>query len=157
MIDTKGLAMNSWNRRLGLGWRQLHGPLALAALLLVWTGSIGGLGAVQASDPVGVWRGEWTSGSTGHRGPMRVVVRPKSDGSYQARFTGRFLVVVPFAYKVDMHRSHDSHGHVQYVASKKLGPLLGSYTMNTMVSGSQWMGSFQAAGDRGNIRLHRVR
>lgn len=149
--------MRSWNRRLWLDWRRLDRCLALAAGLLVWAGSIGGFGAVQASDPVGVWRGEWTSGSTGHRGPMRVVVRPKSDGSYQARFTGRFLVVVPFAYKVDMHRSHDSHGHVQYVASKKLGPLLGSYTMNTMVSGSQWMGSFQAAGDRGNIRLHRVR
>lgn len=144
--------MNSWIRRLWFRWR-----LALASLLLVLAGPMGWFGAAQASDPVGVWRGEWTSGSTGHRGPMRVAVRPKSNGTYQAKFTGRFMVVVPFAYKVDMQRSFDSQGHVQYVASKKLGPLLGSYTMNTVIIGSQWVGSFQAAGDRGSINMRRVR
>lgn len=113
--------------------------------------------SVWATDPTGVWRGEWRSGSTGHRGPMSVVIRPAGNGSYQGKFHGRFLGVIPFVYRADLHAYSDANGNTVLHASKPLGPLLGNYTMSTVVTGSDLRGSFQAAGDRGSIRMRRVR
>jgi hypothetical protein len=110
-----------------------------------------------ASDPVGVWRGEWTSNSTGHRGPMRVVIREQNDGRYQARFSGRFLVVIPFMYRATLVPSSDPYGNVILDANKRLGLGMGSYTMRTTVVGNQLQGSFSAARDRGSVTMCRVR
>ena len=110
-----------------------------------------------ATDPSGVWRGEWRSGSTGHRGPMRVAIQPDGNGAYQARFSGRFALVIPFAYRATLTPSIDASGNRVLTSSKKLGPLLGSYNMQTWVSGSQLHGSFQAAGDNGTISMQRIR
>jgi hypothetical protein len=109
------------------------------------------------SDPRGVWRGEWTSNSTGHRGPMRVAIRQRSDGMYQARFTGRFFVVIPFTYGVTMVPSRDAMGNTTLSASKRLGLGLGSYTMQTAIQGNRLQGSFRAAGDRGTVSMRRIR
>lgn len=109
------------------------------------------------SDPVGVWRGEWTSNSTGHRGPMRVVIREQNDGRYQARFSGRFLVVIPFMYRATLVPSSDPYGNVVLDANKRLGLGMGSYTMRTTVFGNQLRGSFSAARDRGSVTMRRVR
>ena len=102
---------------------------------------------VEAASPEGRWRGNWTSQSTGHQGPMRAVIRPQSDGSYSARFYGRFLVVVPFTYRVDLHPSGACSS--QWIAEKQLGPVLGSYRMQTDFGGSSMSGTFQAADDTG--------
>lgn len=117
-----------------------------------WVGSIG-----NASEPVGKWRGEWQSQSTGHRGPMKANVWKNHDGTYQARFSGRFALVIPFTYKVTMQPSYDQYGNVYLHASKPLGPLMGSYTMDAVSSGSGLNGSFRASKDVGSIRMHRVR
>jgi len=110
----------------------------------------------DASDPAGRWKGEWTSQSTGHRGPMRANIRQSQDGSYQARFSGRFAVVIPFTYKVQLHPRYDEFGNVHLSASKPLGPLLGSYTMHAISSGSTLQGSFNAAKDIGAIKMNRI-
>ena len=110
-----------------------------------------------ASDPTGRWKGEWTSQSTGHRGPMRANIRQSQDGTYQARFSGRFAVVIPFTYKVQLHPRYDEFGNVHLSASKPLGPLLGSYSMHAISSGSTLQGSFNAAKDVGSIQMNRVR
>jgi hypothetical protein len=111
----------------------------------------------HSSDPTGRWVGEWRSQSTGHRGPMRATVRRSWDGSYQARFSGRFALVIPFTYKVTMQPSYDEYGNVHLYASKPLGPLMGSYTMNAVNMGNQLSGSFQASKDVGSIQMRRVR
>lgn len=111
----------------------------------------------MGSDPVGVWRGEWTSNSTGHRGPMQVVIRERNDGRYQARFSGRFLVVIPFMYRATLVPSSDAYGNVVLDANKRLGLGMGSYTMRTTVVGNQLRGSFSAARDRGSVTMRRVR
>lgn len=110
-----------------------------------------------ASEPVGRWRGEWKSQSTGHRGPMRANVWKANDGTYQARFSGRFALVIPFTYKVTMNPSYDQFGNVHLHASKPLGPLMGSYTMDAVSSGNGLNGSFRAAKDVGSIRMERIR
>ena len=137
-------------------------PKALVSATWMLIACIGSLGLLSgadafATDPSGVWRGEWRSGSTGHRGPMRVAIRPDGNGAYQARFSGRFALVIPFAYRATLTPSLDTNGNSILTSSKQLGPLLGSYNMQTRVSGSQFYGSFQAAGDNGTVSMQRVR
>ena len=78
---------------------------------------------------------------------MRANIQPKADGSYQAKFTGRFALVIPFAYRVNLQPSYDGYGNRILTAEKPLGPLMGSYRMS----------NFQAAGDNGTIRMNRIR
>lgn len=118
--------------------------------------SSGWVSTGNGSEPVGKWRGEWRSQSTGHRGPMRANVWKTSDGTYQARFSGRFALVVPFTYKVTMYPSYDQYGNVHLHASKPLGPIMGSYTMDALSSSNGLNGSFRAAKDVGTIRMQRV-
>lgn len=108
-------------------------------------------------NPTGTWKGEWRSNSTGHRGPMRVVITPSSKGTYQARFTGRFAAVIPFAYRAELVPTKRTDGSTVLTSSKKLGPILGSYQMQTQVQGNALSGQFQAAGDKGSIQMQRIR
>jgi hypothetical protein len=128
------------------------GPLILSLIL------VGGMPkSLLASDPTGVWRGEWTSQSTGHRGPMRVAIRPRSDGQYQALFSGRFFVVIPFVYRATLSPQFDGNGNVSLSANKPLGFGMGEYRMRTWVTGNRMQGSFSAARDRGTVSMRRVR
>ena len=104
-----------------------------------------------------IYRGTWHSQSTGHQGPMRVKVTPRVDGNYDARFSGRFLVVVPFTYKVQLNNQGWTASGQQLGAYRQLGPLLGSYQMTAEMSPSSLIGSFSAAGDTGQISMQRVR
>jgi hypothetical protein len=121
---------------------------ALVAIVLVLAISDRGF----AQSPAGRWRGEWVSQSTGHRGPMRANIRPTGPSTYSARFSGRFFVVFPFTYRVELV----SNGCGHYSAEKKLGPLLGSYRMQTYFGSSSMSGRFQAAKDIGSVRMSRA-
>ncbi len=110
-----------------------------------------------ADSPIGVYRGQWSSGSTGHHGPMRAVVQPRTDGNYQARFTGRFALIIPFAYRVTLQPTQDAFGNIFLNAEKPLGPIMGSYRMTAQANESGLSGSFQASGDNGSIQMQRVR
>jgi len=110
----------------------------------------------HSSNVQGVWRGQWRSQSTGHQGPMRVVISPTNQGTYQARFTGRFAAIIPFAYRAELVPVTTHDGRTILSSSKKLGPILGSYQMQTEVTGDTLSGDFQAAGDRGSIHMQRV-
>lgn len=123
--------------------------LTVSALLIITP-------VAGASDPTGRWKGVWTSQSTGHHGPMRANIRQSQDGTYQARFSGRFAVVIPFTYKVELQPCYDEYGNVHLSASKPLGPLLGSYSMHAISSGNSLTGAFNAAKDVGGIQMNRV-
>ena len=105
----------------------------------------------------GVWRGRWTSETTGHSGPMRVRITPRSDGQLDARFTGRFAVVLPFTYKTTLTPvAYDEFGTAVY-AHKKLGPVLGSYEMHGNLNPDQFQAGFQAGKDSGRVQMERIR
>ncbi len=109
----------------------------------------------EAAEPTGRWKGRWSSGSTGHSGPMRARVTPNSDGSYSARFVGRFFGVIPFAYRAELQPVQTWAG-TSYVVNKKLGPILGSYRMNAITPGNTFSANFSAAGDSGQIQMRRL-
>ena len=125
----------------------------ISALLLALTSTTPP--SVGAAEPSGRWKGRWSSGTTGHSGPMRARVTPNSDGSYNARFVGRFFVVIPFVYRAELQPVQTWAG-TTYVADKKLGPLLGSYRMNAIIPGNEFNANFSAAGDTGQIHMRRL-
>ncbi len=125
--------------------------------LFTWMIVQAGASVARAESPVGRWKGQWNSQSTGHQGPMRATIRRNGEGGYDARFSGRFFVVIPFTYKVSMQPVLDTMGNVHLVANKPLGPMLGSYRMDSMVMGNSLLGSFSAAKDTGTVSMRRVR
>lgn len=137
------------NRKSTLTYSSLR--ILVGILLIGFSGT-----CANASDPVGKWKGEWKSGKTGHRGPMRANIRQQPDGTYKARFTGRFAVIIPFTYQTELQPSIDSDGQLHLRANKPLGPIMGSYSMDSIVSPSSLNGSFRAAKDVGTIQMRRV-
>ncbi|MGN6135294.1 MAG: hypothetical protein ACTHOU_12395 [Aureliella sp.] len=123
-------------------------PLLCLSMLLV---------PAEAAGRSQVFRGSWKSQSTGHTGPMRVRITPRGDGRYDARFTGRFAVIIPFTYRVELTATCCSGGVQSLAAHKRLGPVLGSYDMSAQMTPSGLWGNFQAAGDTGTVSMRRVR
>ncbi len=108
----------------------------------------------NADEPTGRWKGRWSSGSTGHSGPMRARVTPSGNGTYNAVFAGRFAKVIPFVYRAELQPMQTWDGTV-YVTEKKL-PLLGSYRMNSIVPGNTFNANWSAAGDTGQVEMRRL-
>lgn len=104
-----------------------------------------------------VYRGTWRSQSTGHSGPMRARITPRADGNYDARFTGRFMLVIPFTYRVQLNSQGMGAGGQSLWAYKQLGPIVGSYSMSAQMNGGAFSGFFRAAGDTGSVSMRRVR
>lgn len=109
-------------------------------------------GSAAAESPVGRWKGSWSSGSTGHRGALRARIRPTEEGTYQALFAGRFAVVIPFFYRTELLPIMGAPG--EYYSSKKL-PLVGTYQMRAMISGSHFRATFSGGRDQGIFKMRR--
>jgi hypothetical protein len=124
---------------------------------VVFVGLILTASSAFAQNPTGVWRGKWTSQTTGHQGPMRVRITPQSDGNYNARFTGRFALVIPFTYRATMTPVDCDDCGMTLVSHKQLGPILGSYSMTARVTGNQLHAGFSAAKDTGTFSMTRRR
>lgn len=113
--------------------------------------------SASGQDSRAVYKGRWTSDSTGHSGPMRATVTPRANGEYDARFTGRFAGVIPFTYKTTLTPIACDDCGMTVSANKKLGPILGSYQMSGGLTPSQFQAGFQAGKDAGQFRMQRVR
>ncbi len=116
-----------------------------------------GMNSASADEPTGVWKGRWYSQRTGHSGPMRATITPAGNGQYDARFSGRFAGVIPFAYRTPLVATSSDGITTTLVASKKLGPILGSYQMQAIQVGNQFQAGFTAGKDSGSFRMNRVR
>ncbi|MEL6107699.1 MAG: hypothetical protein AAFU85_16855 [Planctomycetota bacterium] len=124
----------------------LHSLLPLVFLYLLLSRP------AQATEPVGRWRGSWTSLSSGHRGPLRARVRPIDANTYRALFAGRFAGVVPFVYPSTLQRVPGSSARFQ--TSTRL-PLLGEYRMTAYVSNHRFFARYSSKRDQGVFDLSR--
>ncbi|MEZ6089762.1 MAG: hypothetical protein R3C05_17385 [Pirellulaceae bacterium] len=109
-----------------------------------------------AQEPIGRWSGGWRSNTSGHRGPMRATITPRSDGRYDARFSGRFALIIPFTYRVTMTPVAVSPCGTTLVATKKM-PIFGTYRMTATVSGNSLDARYTAKKDVGVFRMRRSR
>ena len=110
---------------------------------------------VQARGPA-VYRGNWNSQSTGHQGPMRLRLTPRRDGNYNARFTGRFAMVIPFTYRVTMTPVATAGGNMQLVANKRL-PIFGNFQTVANVTPCDVNAAYCADRDQGQFTMSRIR
>ena len=116
----------------------------------------GFLAEVNAFQPQGVYRGKWVSSSTGHQGPMRVRIRPRGDGTYNARFTGRFAKVIPFSIRTTMRPVNAGCNQTTLVAERRI-PVFGSYRMRASVTPSSLNANYDASVDQGYFTMQRRR
>lgn len=122
--------------------------------------SLFGSGGVEAGvpypfgSPVGVWRGDWSSVSTGHQGPLRARIRQVDSHTYRAWFSGRFAGVIPFVYPSRLERVPGTAN--RYRSSQRL-PLMGNYQMTATVTPGRFDATFSSRNDRGMFRLTRRR
>ncbi len=112
---------------------------------------------LHADEGRSVWKGRWNSATTGHSGPMRVSIQPRPDGQLDARFVGRFAVVIPFTYKATLTPVECNDCGMVVTATKKLGPVLGAYQMTGTLDAAQFQANFQAGKDSGSFHMQRVR
>lgn len=103
-----------------------------------------------------VYKGTWRSNSTGHRGPMRMRLTQRGDGTYQARFMGRFALVIPFTYKTDMSAVSSNSGQTTLVANKRL-PIFGNFQTTARVTACGVNADYCAEKDRGRFTMTRVK
>lgn len=108
----------------------------------------------HARGPVSVWRGQWNSATTGHRGPLGARLRPAGPDRYSALFYGRFAGVIPFAYRATLYRVP---GTADLYQSSKRMPLVGDYRTTARISGGSFYADFTARDDRGVFIMSRRR
>jgi len=120
------------------------GVVAIASLL--------GTSRAHAGNPSGVWRGKWTSQSSGHRGALGAKIRPAGPDHYKATFYGRFAVVIPFFYRTTLDRIPGTTD--MYYSAKKM-PLLGTYETTARISGDSFRADFVGKKDRGVFEMRR--
>src|ERR1700675_3687993 len=78
-------------------------------------------------DLTGNWSGLWESCKNGHHGPLSARFCKTDDGHYEVVFRGRFFKVVPFRYATALTVTGYEGDRVLLSASKRLGPVLGSF------------------------------
>lgn len=128
--------------------------LVLAACGLPPATAQGGWGGGPPSRPTGVWRGEWSSQTSGHRGPLGARIRAVGPDRYRALFYGRFAVVIPFAYRTTLTRVP---GTSDLYHSAKRMPLLGTYRTTARISHDSFRADFVGREDRGVFLMSRRR
>ncbi len=128
--------------------------LVLSACLLPANAAQGGWGGSPTGQPAGVWRGKWSSQTSGHRGPLGARIRPLGPDRYRALFYGRFAVVIPFAYRTTLTRVP---GTSDLYHSAKRMPLLGTYRTTARISHDSFRADFVGREDRGVFLMSRRR
>lgn len=110
----------------------------------------------SAPDLSGDWTGHWESGKNGHRGPLRATFTRVGPNCYQVRFAGRFAKVIPFRYSTPLTVVGSGDGVALLSASKSLGPLLGTFSMNATATATTFDADFTAKNDHGKFVLTRA-
>lgn len=111
--------------------------------------------AVPAVDLTGTWTGTWCSGKNGHHGPMTAQFSVGCNGSYEVRFKGRFCAIIPFTYRTTLKATQNADGSVTLTGSRRLGLLMGTFSMQGTVTGDKLQATYCSKQDHGTFSLSR--
>ncbi|MCE2797524.1 MAG: hypothetical protein LW816_19540 [Planctomyces sp.] len=109
-----------------------------------------------AIDLTGTWTGTWCSGKNGHHGPMTAEFSGGCNGCYDVRFRGRFCAIIPFTYRTTLKAVSNPDGSVSLTGSRRLGLLMGTFSMQGVVSGDKLQASYCSKQDHGTFTLSRA-
>ncbi len=126
------------------------GRMVLAVLLC----STGIAIKANAQDLSGRWSGRWESYTSGHKGPLRGRFRQIDDSTYRVTFTGRFLMIIPFRYSVNLNVVE--HGDVTRLeGSSYLGRFMGTFHYSAEATATEFRASYESCKDDGEWVLTR--
>ncbi len=108
-----------------------------------------------AQDLGGNWSGQWNSCRTGHRGRLNATFCRIDEYHVQAKFRGTFARIVPFRYRAVLDIVHEEPGMMVLSGSKKLGPIMGSFSYDATVTGNQFNATYRSRRDQGYWRMSR--
>jgi hypothetical protein len=111
--------------------------------------------AVPGVDLTGTWTGTWCSGKNGHHGPMTAQFSAGCNGSYEVRFKGRFCAIIPFTYRTTLKATQNADGSVTLTGSRRLGLLMGTFSMQGTVTGDKLQATYCSKQDHGTFSLSR--
>jgi hypothetical protein len=107
----------------------------------------------RGSSPV--YRGTWSSQTTGHQGTLRMRVLENSGSTVRVRFTGTFLGVVPFVYSTPMTvTGRTADGGMTLYGQSQL-PIFGEFRSSAYMNGSQFQATYTSSRDRGQFNMRR--
>lgn len=130
--------------------------LLAAAVLLLANSVVVAQQPLAVPDLTGNWSGHWESCKNGRHGPLSARFCKTDDGHYEVVFHGRFFKVVPFRYATTLTIVGYEGDRVFLSASKRLGPVLGSFSMDADATASEFTARFTSRDDHGLFVLRRV-
>ena len=124
-------------------------------LVLAFGFAVGLASSAEAADPSGRWSGNWCSFTNGHHGKIRASVRQIDDCSYQVKFCGTFLGVVPFAYSVPMTVTGQGADGRTILTGQSHLPLFGEFCCRAEVTDCDFIASYTSPKDQGQFTMQR--
>jgi hypothetical protein len=110
-----------------------------------------------AADLSGCWpQGYWRECRSGHSGPLRAEFTRVCDGRYRVVFRGRFALILPFRYAVDLDVVGERDGKVLLSGPQRL-PLFGVFNYSAEATETEFRATFQSRRDSGEFVLGRCR
>ena len=103
----------------------------------------------------GKWRGNWVRQTNGHRGNLNARIRQVDSNHYRAVFRGTFFKVIPFRYSAKLQVVERQSGYTRLAGSQRLGPVMGEFGYEAVVSGNQFQATFHSKNDRGVWQMQR--
>ena len=104
----------------------------------------------------GKWKGSWVSCKSGHTGRLNATFCRINNTQVEAKFTGTFAKFLPFRYKATLNIVNESDGVIQLKGSRKLGPLMGTFTYKAMLSADEFSATYQSKRDTGQWKMNRI-
>lgn len=106
--------------------------------------------------PGGCWEGQWRSGSTGHAGPLRMVLQPVAlrlwQASFHAGYAGVFRACYTTAFTVV-----EADGRWRFTGSSDLGVLAGGlYEYDGDATTETFHARYRSRHDHGVFELRRI-
>lgn len=101
------------------------------------------------------WHGNWHSQRSGHRGKLSATFRRINDHQVRANFRGTFAKVIPFRYPARLNIVHEEPGLVILNGSKRLGPIMGEFRYEAIITPRHFSSTYRSKRDWGNWTLSR--
>lgn len=131
----------------------LPAVIVLISTLVLSSATYAGESAINLT---GRWKGNWSSETNGHHGPLQGRFEKVNCHQYEVVFSGRFAKVIPFRYTATLDVvSKTSHG-VKLAGSHRLGPIMGTFHYQGYASSHCFVANYSSRHDEGQFRLQRT-
>lgn len=102
----------------------------------------------------GNWTGSWSSDGSGHKGPIKAIFKSLGNDAYEVAFSGRFLKVIPFRYKVHLSVTGKDGDKLILTGNQKLLGF-GVFEYNALADDLSFTANYSSKKDDGRFELYR--